>query len=417
MIKRAAPWLAWAAVALLAMRFVWFTLSTARQPSDGFAAYYTAARLLREGRSVSRFYDNAWFRLQVARFNPAEDDIYNVNPPTTVLLALPLAGLGRDLARLTWLVLSLMVLPVSLGFLVWQLRLPGVAAPAFFGLALLYQPLFANVLHAQVYIFLLGLMVLAWYGHRRDGPGLMGTALGLMLVLKTAGAMLWLLPAAGRRWRTLIVGLGVVLVVVLATLPWIGLAAWSTYLPLLAGLTARPETSVTAYQTVLSFFRHIFVYDAQWNPAPLWNAPALGLVLPVVGLVAMLAASAYAVVIAAEPDLTFALFAIASVVLSPVSLDYHYTLLLVPVAVLLAWVYRHGQLWHWAVLAAGVALIAANLPYNSPRVSYSLLALLAYPKLYGACLLWALAWWAAVRGVPSRRLRQPATATVAAAHL
>ena len=110
MIRRVVPWVAWLAVALLGARFVWFTLATAREPSDGFAAYYTAARLLREGEPVSRFYDNAWFRLQVARFNPAEDDIYNVNPPPTALLALPLAGLDRDLARLTWLILSLLVL-------------------------------------------------------------------------------------------------------------------------------------------------------------------------------------------------------------------------------------------------------------------------------------------------------------------
>jgi hypothetical protein len=198
-------------------------------------------------------------------------------------------------------------------------------------------------------------------------------------------------------------------------LPWIGAAAWTSYLPLLAGLAGRPETSVTAYQTLLSFFRHLFVYDAQWNPAPLWNAPSLGLVLPWLGLVVMLAASVYAVLIGAKADLTFALFAIASVVLSPVSLDYHYTLLLVPVAILFAWVHRQGDLWHWAVLAAGVALIAANLPYNSPRVSAGALALLAYPKLYGACLLWALAWWAAVRANPSRQSGQTVPAVAPAA--
>jgi hypothetical protein len=399
MIRQVTPWLAWGLVALLGARFVLVTLAAARQPSDGFAAYFTAARLLREGEPVSRFYDDAWFRSQVERFNPAESDIFNVNPPTSVLLALPLAWLDRDLARLIWLILSLVVLAASLGFMVWQLRLRGLVAAVFLGLAFLYQPLAANMQHAQVYVFLLGLMVMAWYGHRRDRPGLMGTALGLMLALKTAGAMLWFLPVAARRWRTVLIGLAVVLLVALGTLPWIGVAAWTKYLPLLSALTGRPETSVTAYQTLLSLFRHLFVFDARWNPAPLWPAPVLGLVLPFLGLAIMLAASAYAVFLRAEADLTFALFAIASVVLSPVSLDYHYTLLLVPVAILIAWAGREGGLWHWAVLAAGVALIAANLPYNSQRFSAGALALLAYPKLYGACLLWALAWWAAVRPI------------------
>jgi hypothetical protein len=41
-----------------------------------------------------------------------------------------------------------------------------------------------------------------------------------------------------------------------------------------------------------------------------------------------------------------------------------------------------------------MTLIALDLPYRSPRLADGAWALLAYPKLYGAWLLWGLAIWA-----------------------
>jgi hypothetical protein len=397
MIKRTAPWLAWLVVAILAARFLLFVAANATRPSDGFVAYYTAARLLREGEPVSRFYDNAWFRAQVARFEPGASDIYNVNPPTTALLLLPLAGLAYEPARAIWEVTNVLVLAASLGLLFWRLELRGFAGLAMLGLVFVYQPLFANFQHAQAYVLLFGLLVLAWYGYRRERPVLFGVALGFMLILKTAAILLWLLPLVQRKWRALAVGIGVALAVVLASLPWVGLDAWRTYLPLMMSLPSHPEIAVTAYQTLPSLFRHLFIYDPQWNPAPLWSAPALGQVLPWLGLVAMLAVSVYAAIRGGDPDLAFVLFVIASVVLSPVSIDYHYTLLLLPIAILVAWARRQASAWPWILIGAGALLIAANLPYLSPRVAAGAMALLAYPKLYGACLLWALACWASLR--------------------
>ena len=394
MMKRVAPWLGCLVVAILAARFLLFVAANATRPSDGFVAYYTAARLLREGQPVSRFYDNAWFRAQVARFEPGASDIFNVNPPTTALLLLPLAGLAYDPARAILQIFNVLVLAASLGLLFWQLELRGLAGLAMLGLVFVYQPLFANFQHAQAYVLLFGLLVLAWYGYRRERPVLFGVALGFMLILKTAAALLWLLPLVQRKWRVLAVGIGVALAVALASLPWIGLDAWRTYLPLMTALPSHPETAVTAYQTLPSFFRHLFIYDPQWNPAPLWSVPGLGQVLPWFGLLAMLAASVYAAIRGGEPDLAFVLFVIASVVLSPVSIDYHYTLLLLPIAILVAWARRQASAWPWIPLGAGALMIATNLPYLSPRVSAGAMALLAYPKLYGACLMWGLACWA-----------------------
>jgi hypothetical protein len=51
-----------------------------------------------------------------------------------------------------------------------------------------------------------------------------------------------------------------------------------------------------------------------------------------------------------------------------------------------------GADWRaWVAFAAVVVLVGAPLPYKSPRVAAGLPTLLAYPKLYGALVLWAMA--------------------------
>jgi hypothetical protein len=111
-------------------------------------------------------------------------------------------------------------------------------------------------------------------------------------------------------------------------------------------------------------------------------------------MLAMLVASARAARRAGAPDLVLALFVMASILLSPVALDYHYVLALLPVAILLAHLPSWGSLdsliaglgWLTAVAAIGL-----NLPYQSAAIQGGAWALLAYPKLYGAILLWILA--------------------------
>ena len=174
-----------------------------------------------------------------------------------------------------------------------------------------------------------------------------------------------------------------------------GVEAWQTYFQVLPDLAAQPKWSVTAYQTLNGFFRHLLVFDAAWNPAPLVDAPGLGRWLPHLSFVAITGLGAYmAIKKQDQPDLVFAVFVIANILLSPFSSDYHYTLMLLPLAILAAWVQKQPGPWPWLVLGLSVVLMANPLPHQSPRLAAGALALLAYPKLYGAVLLGGLACWA-----------------------
>src|SRR5690606_18039489 len=186
-----------------------------------------------------------------------------------------------------------------------------------------------------------------------------------------------------RRWRALGWGIVSAALVGLASLPVVGLGAWRAYGQLLPDLAARPERAVTAYQTQLGLIRHLLTFDAQWNPSPLFQAPALGTWLPWVAFIAMAGLSVYVALTTDRNDLAFAAFVVAGVVLSPFSLDYHYTLLLLPLAILIAWAREQSSPWPWLVLTAGIVLVGADLPYRSPWLAAGAWALLAYPKLYG----------------------------------
>ena len=407
------PWLrtlgfvALGAVVLFAgWRFATFVGRAAVRPSACFGAHYTLARLLATGEDLARTYDDAWFAEQTSRFTPGVTDI-NVNPPTTALLLLPLAGLEYTGARIAWTAVSVLLLAVTLAWLLRAAGLPGPWAVGFVALTLAYQPLAANFHVANVYVLLLALATAAWHGYRAGNEAVLGTALGLMLVIKLAGGPLWVLALFERRWRALGWGAATVAAVVLGSLPWIGVGAWRADAEVLAAAATRPERAVTAYQSVTGLFRHLFAPDPVWNPEPLLNAPDVAFLGSCVALLALIAAGLWVAWLRPCDDRVFAAFVIASVVASPLSLDYTYTMLLLSSAIALAWARERRSPWAWMLLVAAILPVAADLPYRSPRLARGAWALLAYPKLYGALLLWAAllgaAWLAGTGAHPEQR--------------
>jgi len=392
-----------AVVLVAGWRFATLVARAAVRPSACFGAHYTLARLLANGEDLSLTYDDTWFAGQSGRFTPGVTDI-NVNPPTTALVLLPLAGLEYTGARIAWTALSLVLLAVTLPWLLREARLPWPWALGFVALTLVYQPLAANFHVANVYVLLLALATAAWYGYRAGNEVVLGIALGLMLVIKLAGGLLWVLALSERRWRALAWGAATVAAVALGSLPWIGVGAWRADAAALAVAATRPERAVTAYQSVTGFFHHFFAPDPVWNPAPLLNAPGVAFLGPWVALLALIGAGLWVARSRPRDDRVFAAFVIAGVVASPMSLDYTYTMLLLPSAIALAWALERRSPMAWVLLAAAFLPVAADLPYRSPGLDHGAWALLAYPKLYGALLLWAAllgaAWLAGTRAHP-----------------
>jgi hypothetical protein len=381
----------------------------AARGGGSFAVYYIASALLAHQPSAfAQVYDDAWFAAQLGQINPpGVYDIFFYNPPTMGLIMLPLVGFAPQTARMIWTLLGIALL---LGGLMLLAR--GLALPAHWGvwampLALLYAPVTENLRAGQVYLLLFFLLCAAFWGLARSDSGrwtmgepkrdaVAGVALGHMLVLKFAGTWLWPLLLVAGRWRVLAwagaYGAGLVLI----SLPVIGVSAWRSCFALLPDVLADPRRTVTAYQTVTSLFGHLFDLDARWNPAPLIDAPWAARALTFGVSLGALALSARWVWRAGQSwPLSVALCMALVVTNAPFAEGYHYTLTLVPLLVAGWWAWHARPGWRaWAVLALAALLLGAPLPYKAPQLQAGWWALAAYPRVYGAYLLWGWIAWA-----------------------
>jgi hypothetical protein len=303
---------------------------------------------------------------------------------------LPLISLDYAVARRIWILASIGCFVAAGGWLLVSLGLRGAWIPLAVLLVLVFQPLHENLKHGQSYLMLFALLVVAWQGEVDRIAAASGAALAALLLIRFTVPFLWLRLLLERRWRAFAWGLGVVLAVVLTALPWIGLDAWATFSRRSFAHANGPNAAIIAYQTVPSLAGHLFELGP-FSPRPVYPSPWLAALVQYGGAVFLLAGATLVSLRGRNPHLSFSAFVIAGIVLNPFALDYHYLLALVPIAILAARLNRSTRRWPLLILAVAYALIAADLPYRSPRLNEGAWAILAYPKLYGAILLWALA--------------------------
>lgn len=354
----------------------------------GFPAYYTAARLVIEGRWSDRVYDDAWFGAQVlAQTDGRVSDLLSYNPPAASLLLVPLAWLDLGSARAGWAVFKLVLLAASL----WLIlnALPQLAVRAgWIALVFSFGPLREDFRVGQMYVPLLFLFALTFWSMPRRRTAFTGIALGVAAVTKLSGGPVWLTLAARGRWRD--VGMSAVSGAALVAISMIvtGAPGWSAFLAELpAHLTATRWASQVAFQATPSFFQRLFVADARWNPQPLWNWPWLAVALSIglIGAALMLTIWRSR---RADWDLAFGSAVALGVLVFPLAEEYHYTLFLLPLAVMVSRIARkpfdaRDGVWLVAVLL----LLAVPWPYkNMGQDGWS--ALLSYPRLYGGWLVW-----------------------------
>ena len=391
---------------------VWFVMRvvapSAQRLTHGYGAYYSASRLLAEGRLSAAIYDPDYFRPQVRRDSDGQaDDIYNANPPTTALLLLPLAPLPSESARLIWTVLNLLLLFGGLALLLFTFSRSTSLGHALgiFALAMLFQPVVQNFYFGQAYILIFFLLAVAAIAFHRRRSALGATSLGLALLLKTAGTPLLLLLVWQKRWRYLALLIALTLLVLLVTLPLFPLDMWLAYRQLLPEATGGPWVCVTAYQTTRSLLCHLFTFRREWNPTPVAHLPLLAsTLLLLLGGLTLLAIFVRA---SKRPTVAFLGMIAWSVLFAPIGEQHHHTVMLIP----LTWLivsrpsYAAGAFSQWAS-RLGLALLLAFyfVPFdvNHPAFQQGWRALVAYPRLYGGWLVLLLCFQRLWEPVQSR---------------
>jgi Glycosyltransferase family 87 len=263
----------------------------------------------------------------------------NGHPPTSVLLALPLAAFPYRDAVLAWNLASLGMLAVSL-YLVWRgLRIPFSTRRLFLLIAslLVCSPLILQFFFAQLNLVLLLLLTGTWAADRSGRPLLAGALLGTATAIKIFPGFVFLYFLLRGEWKALIAGALAVTTLTGLTAAVLGVESYRSYIDDVLGRVAGfrggwPNASLVGFWVKL--------FDpplSELQVEPLWRSPAIariGIVATCAPILVALASMVRRAATGDQRDLAFGSTLTAMLLVSPITWDHYLLLLAVPIAVI-----------------------------------------------------------------------------------
>jgi hypothetical protein len=401
MARTAVSCLAWLLAAMALLYFLsQVVLPAASRNTYAFSVYYTSSRLALHGEADARICGQWFYEQQhILGFGDRADAFCGFGPPTMAVVMMPVAGFPPDVARAIWVSLDLGMIAAIIA-IAWHFangngrlspHLYTLFIPMSLVVAVLFWPIRAEIRAGQIHLLLALLYALWLYGFATRGDRLCGAALAALTLAKLGGLPLWIFMFCCRRWRALGWSAGLVAIALAAAVPFFTLEFWQIDLQKVLATTGRPEAAAPAYQTLLSLLRQTFQYDPQWAPRPLLDAPWAPLPLLAAVAIILIAATLAAHRKGLELHAAMAMLCII-VPLQPAGEQYHYAQLFVVLLILIASSkhLRENVMVH-LILCVAMSLFALP-PYFLHTNAFSGLpaALLAYPRLYGALMLWGL---------------------------
>ena len=203
-------------------------LAHGRWGGADFTAYYTAARLIREGESP---YDAAAFSQEARSWGFRNDRPY-IYPPLLAIVTVPLAPLPPQHATCIWFCMNAALLILSSILLTWTLE-PNRSRLYFLALltgTLTFYPVIFSIFVGQANTLILVVIALAFYLSKRGRESLAGIALALPTLVKFFPFGIALYFLWKRKYRIFLCAvLGVVLLTLLSVL-LVGLDPHRVYL-------------------------------------------------------------------------------------------------------------------------------------------------------------------------------------------
>jgi hypothetical protein len=269
----------------------------------------------------------------------------NAHPPTSVLAAIPFALLDYPNGMLAWNITSLAALVVSLWLIGRELGLrpkPWTILPAI-TLAFLSNPLRQQISHGQLNLILLLILTMVWVADRSNRPGWAGALLGLATAIKLFPGIFFLYFMLRRRWTVVTAGAAALAAATALTVAILGFETYRSYLR-----DVLPQVSVFRNWWLNASLAGFWIkwFDAGAvsslvDPAlpdflpPVARQPGLARLGLIVSTLVVLGAWARVVWRARtrqEEDLAFGLTLTTMLLVSPLTWDHYFLLILLPLA-------------------------------------------------------------------------------------
>lgn len=312
-------------------------------PSEGrdFFQEWSSARSWREGQPVYMELQDAAERY-LGRPRVAGERLMfarNAHPPAAVLLALPFAWLTYPNGMLAWNLLSLAALAFAVAGIVRHEHVvlqPWMALPAIVA-ALLCSPLRQQVLQGQLNLVLLAILTAAWMADRRGRPILAGSLVGMAAAVKLFPGFVIVYFLVTRRFVSAVAAVTSAGLTMMLALVVLGPQAFRDYLREVMPMVST-FTNIWANASLAGFWTKWFdggVTNTVIPPGPahippVVFLPAIAWAGLVISMIATLAVWAHKVR-RLPPDRGFGITLVAMLLLSPITWDHYFLLLLLPI--------------------------------------------------------------------------------------
>ncbi len=363
-----------------------------------FPNYYVTARLLREGYSTDRVYEWLWIQRQKDHFGITKEDQpvigFIPHTPFSALVVWPLTGFSAITAKRIWIVVNLALLGLiaallnSLSELGWR----RIAL-----LMVLNYPLHRNLQYGQYYILMLLLLTTSLWCYLRRQRLLAGALMGIGFGLKIFPVLFFIYFLRKRDLRAatgLIAGAVLSIAVSVITFGWqLNRLYVSQVLPWALRGDAMDPYNLTA-SSVSSLLHRLLLFEPQWNPQPMVHSPLLfSLLHPLLQILIFVPA----VFLAAPEDFhprrvqsEWSAFLIAILAISTLPASYHFTVLILPVALIANELIEERDLGSLLVLL--ILYLGVCFPGWLHIGGDGWRSLLAVPRLYCLVLLCVMSY-------------------------
>jgi hypothetical protein len=263
---------------------------------------------------------------------------YNAHPPVSVLAALPLAAFDYRTAFVLWNLTSIAALAVSMWLIMRRdgLGFGRVWIFPIVTLLLTSGALTHHLFQGQLNLLLLLLITGCWAADRGGREVLGGALLGAAMALKLFPGFLLLYFVVRRQWRSAASAAAVFVLLNAAALVVFGADSFRTYfVEVVPQLGQFRDTWPNA--SVMGFWSKLFDGGRSGHVYPLWKSELLmqaGYLISS-GLLVLLAGwKVWQAKSRPQRDVAFGLCIIAMLLVSPVTWNHYFVMLILPLAVL-----------------------------------------------------------------------------------
>jgi WD40 repeat protein len=386
----------WSLLALMITYFGLHTFSAAwKTLNTDFPNYYLTARLAREGSNTSRIYEWIWLQRQKDH-REINREIISLVPitPFSTLIVWPFAAMRPLDAKHCWLILNILFIVATTILLRWLVRFSWRRTALLVALSV---PLNKNFLFGQYYVLLLFILTIACWCYINHKRFLSGFLIGFGFGVKLFPLLYLAYFLRKRDIRALAGGIvGGVSAGIISILVF-GWQANRVLVEQVLPWTLRGE-GMDPYNlssgSIATLLHRLFIYEPQLNPNPTIHAVRIFAVLLPLAQTALFAPALLLTKPGCNPrrlQLEWSAILLGSLAISTLPAGYHFTLLILPVCLML------GAVQERALPTATAALlllyIAIGYPGWKTIGEASRLTLFSVPRFYLVVLLCFFSYW------------------------